>query len=91
MPDLVPIRLKKEFGAMVSDFAHDLSTDDFKPVNPKAIHIYPLIDERRRHNIDIELEWEYTESEVKKRFSIGCGVVEAEDYRNLPATYHLQF
>ena len=91
MPDLVPIRLKKEMGAVLSDFAYDLSTDDFKPVNTKAIHICPSIDERRQRDIDIQLEREYTESEVKKRFSIGCGVVEAGDYRNLPATYHLQF
>ena len=56
--------------------------------NPGTIRICSLIDKRERRKVDVEVD--YSCHEVSEGFLVGYGLDHAENYRNLPAIYHLK-
>ncbi len=62
--------------------------DYLKSFDPKSVKICALLDkyERRKTNIRVD----YPCHKIEKGFVVGYGIDYAEDYRNLPAIYHLK-
>ena len=56
--------------------------------NPGTIKICSLIDKRERRKVDVVVD--YACHEVSEGFLVGYGLDHAENYRNLPAIYHLK-
>lgn len=56
--------------------------------NPRTIKICSLIDKRERREVDVVVD--YACHEVSEGFLVGYGLDHAENYRNLPAIYHLK-
>jgi hypoxanthine phosphoribosyltransferase len=59
-----------------------------KSYNPRTVKVCSLIDKRERRKIDVVVD--YVCHEVSQGFLVGYGLDHAEDYRNLPAIYHLK-
>ena len=55
---------------------------------PKSIRICTLLDKHERRRIDIEIN--YIGRVIDQGFLVGYGIDCAEDYRYLPAIYHLR-
>jgi hypoxanthine phosphoribosyltransferase len=56
---------------------------------PKSIRFCALIDKKERRQVPIKVD--YTGFRVTEGFIVGYGLDFNEQYRNLPALYHLQF
>lgn len=56
--------------------------------NPRTLKICSLIDKCERRKVDVEVD--YVCHKVSEGFLVGYGLDYAEDYRNLPAIYHLK-
>lgn len=56
--------------------------------NPGTIKICSMIDKRERRKVDVVVD--YACHEVSEGFLVGYGLDHAENYRNLPAIYHLK-
>ena len=56
---------------------------------PKSIRFCALIDKKERRQVPINVD--YTGFRVAEGFIVGYGLDFNEQYRNLPALYHLQF
>lgn len=56
--------------------------------NPETIKICSLIDKRERRKVDVVVD--YACHTVSEGFLVGYGLDHAENYRNLPAIYHLK-
>lgn len=56
--------------------------------NPRTLKICSLIDKSERRKVDVMVD--YPCFEVPEGFLVGYGLDHAEDYRNLPAVYHLK-
>ncbi len=56
---------------------------------PKSIRFCALIDKKERRQVPINVD--YTGFRVTEGFIVGYGLDFNEQYRNLPALYHLQF
>jgi hypoxanthine phosphoribosyltransferase len=59
-----------------------------KSFNPKSIKACSLIDKKERREVDIVVD--YACHEVSDGFLVGYGLDHDENYRNLPAIYHLK-
>ncbi len=56
--------------------------------NPGTIKVCSLIDKSERRKVDVDVD--YACHKVPEGFLVGYGMDYAEDYRNLPAIYHLK-
>lgn len=61
--------------------------DYLKSFGPKSVKVCTLLDKVERRKSDIEID--YAGHVVEKGFLVGYGLDCAEDYRYLPAVYHL--
>jgi hypoxanthine phosphoribosyltransferase len=59
-----------------------------KSFNPRTLKICSLIDKRERREVDVVVD--YACHEVSEGFLVGYGLDHDENYRNLPAIYHLK-
>lgn len=59
-----------------------------KSFNPRTMKICSLIDKRERREVDVVVD--YACHEVSEGFLVGYGLDHDENYRNLPAIYHLK-
>ena len=59
-----------------------------KSFDPKSVKICTLLDKYERRETDIEVA--YPCHRIEKGFVVGYGIDYAENYRNLPAIYHLK-
>ena len=57
-------------------------------LSPKSVKVCAFIDKRERRKVDYEAD--YVCHAVKGGFLVGYGLDYAEQYRNLPALYHLK-
>lgn len=57
-------------------------------LNPASIKVCTLIDKQERRKVDVDVD--YACNVVDKGFLVGYGLDYAEDYRHLPAVYHLK-
>lgn len=55
---------------------------------PRSVRVCSLIDKSERRLVDVEVD--YACHRIPKGFLVGYGLDHAEDYRNLPAIYHLK-
>lgn len=55
---------------------------------PESVRICALIDKRERRQVEVHVD--YVCNVVEKGFLVGYGLDYAEDYRQLPAVYHLK-
>ncbi len=62
--------------------------DYLKTFDPKSVKICALLDKYERRETEIEVA--YPCHRLEKGFVVGYGIDYAEDYRNLPAIYHLK-
>ena len=62
--------------------------DYLKSFDPKSVKICTLLDKYERRETEIEVA--YPCHRIEKGFVVGYGIDYAEDYRNLPAIYHLK-
>ncbi len=62
--------------------------DYFKSFDPKSVKICALLDKYERREAEIKVA--YPCHKIEKGFVVGYGIDCAEDYRNLPAIYHLK-
>jgi hypoxanthine phosphoribosyltransferase len=63
-------------------------TDHLAGLGPSSIKICTLIDKRERRKVELDVD--YACNVVDKGFLVGYGLDYAEDYRQLPAVYHLK-
>ena len=56
--------------------------------HPRSLKVCVLLDKRHRRQSDVALD--YTGCRVPEGFLVGYGLDYAEDYRHLPAIYHLK-
>ncbi len=56
--------------------------------NPGTIKVCSLIDKSERRKVDVDVD--YACHKIPEGFLVGYGMDYAEDYRNLPAIYHLK-
>ncbi len=61
--------------------------DYLKSFDPKSVKICTLLDKYERRETEIEVA--YPCHRIEEGFIVGYGIDYAEDYRNLPAIYHL--
>lgn len=59
-----------------------------KSFNPRTLKICSLIDKRERREVDVVVD--YACHKVSEGFLVGYGLDHDENYRNLPAIYHLK-
>jgi len=59
-----------------------------KSFNPRTLKICSLIDKRERREVDVVVD--YACHKVSEGFLVGYGLDHNENYRNLPAIYHLK-
>lgn len=59
-----------------------------KSFDPKSVKICTLLDKYERRETEIDVA--YPCHRIEKGFVVGYGIDFAEDYRNLPAIYHLK-
>lgn len=59
-----------------------------KSFNPRTMKICSLIDKRERREVDVVVD--YACHKVSEGFLVGYGLDHDENYRNLPAIYHLK-
>ncbi len=62
--------------------------DYLKACGPKSVKVCTLIDKSERRMVDVKVD--YACHRVPEGFLVGYGLDHAEDYRNLPAIYHLK-
>ena len=62
--------------------------DYLKACGPKTVKICTLIDKSERRMVDVNVD--YACHRIPEGFLVGYGLDHAEDYRNLPAIYHLK-
>ena len=62
--------------------------DYLKSFDPKSVKICALLDKYERRKTKIRVD--YPCHRIEKGFVVGYGIDYAEDYRNLPAIYHLK-
>lgn len=62
--------------------------DYLKSFDPKSVKICALLDKYERRETEIKVA--YPCHRIEKGFVVGYGIDYAEDYRNLPAIYHLK-
>ena len=62
--------------------------DYLKSFDPKSVKICALLDKYERRETEIKVA--YPCHKIEKGFVVGYGIDYAEDYRNLPAIYHLK-
>jgi len=62
--------------------------DHLKTLGPNSVKVCAMIDKKERRKAAIQVD--YACSAVEKGFLVGYGLDYAEDYRNLPAIYHLK-
>ncbi len=62
--------------------------DYVKSLGPHSVRVCALLDKTERRQTSIALD--YAGFKVPEGFLVGYGLDYAEDYRNLPAIYHLQ-
>ncbi|MBU4257847.1 MAG: hypoxanthine phosphoribosyltransferase [Proteobacteria bacterium] len=62
--------------------------DYLKSFDPKSVKICALLDKHERRKTEINID--YPCHRIEKGFIVGYGIDYAEDYRNLPAIYHLK-
>jgi len=62
--------------------------DYLKSFDPKSVKICALLDKYERRETEINVD--YPCHRIEKGFIVGYGIDYAEDYRNLPAIYHLK-
>ena len=62
--------------------------DYLKSFDPKSVKICALLDKHERRETEINID--YPCHKIEKGFIVGYGIDYAEDYRNLPAIYHLK-
>jgi hypoxanthine phosphoribosyltransferase len=60
-----------------------------KELAPRSIRVCTLIDKRERRLVDTPLD--YVGFEIAKGFIVGYGIDYAEQYRNLPDIYRIDF
>ncbi len=61
--------------------------DYLKSFEPKSVKVCALLDKHERRETEIEVA--YPCHRLEEGFIVGYGIDYAEDYRNLPAIYHL--
>ncbi len=59
-----------------------------KSRNPETVKVCSLIDKSERRMVDVDVD--YPCHKIPKGFLVGYGLDHAENYRNLPAIYHLK-
>lgn len=59
-----------------------------KGLGPKSVRVCTLLDKEERRETDIEVD--YACHKIPEGFLVGYGLDYAEDYRNMPAIYHLK-
>jgi len=62
--------------------------DYVKSFSPASVKICALLDKRERRKVEIKID--YSCHVVEEGFLVGYGLDYAEDYRNLPESYHLK-
>ena len=62
--------------------------DYIESFEPKSVRICALLDKYERRETEINVD--YSCHRIEKGFVVGYGIDYAEDYRNLPAIYHLK-
>ena len=62
--------------------------DYLQSFNPGTVKVCSLIDKSERRKIDVDVD--YACHKIPEGFLVGYGMDYAEDYRNLPAIYHLK-
>lgn len=60
-----------------------------KSFNPRTVKVCSLIDKSERRKVDVAVD--YACHRISEGFLVGYGLDHAENYRNLPAVYHLKF
>jgi hypoxanthine phosphoribosyltransferase len=63
-------------------------TDHLSGLGPSSVKVCTLIDKKERRRSDVRVD--YACNVVDKGFLVGYGLDYAEDYRYLPAVYHLK-
>ncbi len=62
--------------------------DYLKAFGPRTLKVCSLIDKKERRELDVVVD--YACHEVSEGFLVGYGLDHDENYRNLPAIYHLK-
>jgi len=62
--------------------------EHLKTFGPNSVKVCAMIDKKERRKAAIQVD--YACATVEKGFLVGYGLDYAEDYRNLPAIYHLK-
>ncbi len=62
--------------------------DYLEGLGPSSVRICALVDKRERRQIDVHVD--YACHVVQEGFLVGYGLDYAEDFRHLPAVYHLK-
>lgn len=63
-------------------------TDYLNGLGPASVRICALLDKRERRQVDVHVD--YACHVVQEGFLVGYGLDYAEDFRHLPAIYHLK-
>ena len=62
--------------------------DHLSGLGPSSVKVCTLIDKKERRQSDVRVD--YAGNVVERGFLVGYGLDYAEDYRHLPAVYHLK-